>query len=132
LTFLGGGTRTHGGPELLSSPALSQLLLSLRSSYDVILVDTPPLGAGVDPYVLATATGNLVLVLRTGVTDRELAGAKLDMLDRLPIRILGAILNDVQAGAAYRYYGYHHYYLEGYETRDEGQEAGVLPGKRAG
>jgi capsular exopolysaccharide synthesis family protein len=132
LTFLGGGTRTHGAPELLSSPALSQLLLSLRSSYDVILVDTPPLGAGVDPYVLATATGNLVLVMRTGVTDRELAGAKLDMLDRLPIRILGAILNDVQPGAAYRYYGYHHYYLEGYETRDEGQEAGVLPGKRAG
>jgi capsular exopolysaccharide synthesis family protein len=122
LTFLGGGTRTHGAPELLSSPALGQLLLSLRSTYDVILVDTPPLGAGVDPYVLATATGNLVLVMRTGVTDRELAGAKLDMLDRLPIRILGAILNDVQPGAAYRYYGYHHYYLEGYETREEGQE----------
>jgi len=124
LTFLGGGTRTHGAPELLSSPALGQLLLSLRTSYDVILVDTPPLGAGVDPYVLATATGNLVLVLRTGVTDRELAEAKLDMLDRLPIRILGAILNDVQPGAAYRYYGYHHYYLEGYETRDEADEAG--------
>jgi tyrosine-protein kinase Etk/Wzc len=122
LWFVGSGTRQHGAPELLASPALGQLLLSLRSSYDVILVDSPPLGAGVDPYVLGAAAGNLVLVMRTGVTDRELAGAKLDMLDRLPIRILGAILNDVQPGAAYRYYGYHHYYLDGYETRSEDDE----------
>jgi len=136
LWFVGGGTRLHGAPELLSSPTLGQWLLSLRSTYDVVLVDTPPLGAGVDPYVLGAATGNLVLVLRTGVSDRELAEAKLDMLDRLPIRILGAILNDVQPGAAQRYYGYHHYYLEGYETRDEAGEGGrgtaQLPFPQAG
>jgi succinoglycan biosynthesis transport protein ExoP len=121
LHFVGGGTRMGSAPELLASPALSQLLLSLRSAYDVILLDSPPLGAGVDPYVLGTATGNLLLVLRTGVSDRELAGAKLDMLDRLPIRILGAILNDVQPTGHYRYYGYH-YYTEGYESRDEVEE----------
>jgi len=118
LWFVGGGTRMHSAPELLSSPALAQFLLSLRSSYDVILVDSPPLGAGVDPFILATATGSLLLVMRTGVTDRELAEAKLDMLDRLPVRVLGAILNDVQPGGAYRYYGYQ-YYTEGYETQDE-------------
>ncbi len=135
LHFVGGGTRMGNAPELLASPALSQLLLSLRSAYDVILLDSPPLGAGVDPYVLGTATGSLLLVLRTGVTDRELAEAKLDMLDRLPVRILGAILNDVQPTGHYRYYGYH-YYTEGYESRDEGQEqaeerSAALPAKGA-
>jgi tyrosine-protein kinase Etk/Wzc len=118
LQFIGGGVRSQNAPELLASPVLSQLLLALRSAYDVILLDSPPLGAGVDPYVLGTATGNLLLVLRTGVTDRELAEAKLDMLDRLPVRILGAVLNDVQPTGHYRYYGYH-YYVEGYEPRDE-------------
>jgi capsular exopolysaccharide synthesis family protein len=121
LHFVGGGTRMNAAPELLASAALSQLLLSLRGAYDVILLDSPPLGAGVDPYVLGAATGNLLLVLRTGVTDRELAEAKLDMIDRLPIRILGAILNDVQPTGHYRYYGYH-YYVEGYESRDEAAE----------
>jgi Mrp family chromosome partitioning ATPase len=111
----------NAAPELLASASLSQLLLSLRSAYDVILLDSPPLGAGVDPYVLGAATGNLLLVLRTGVTDRELAEAKLDMIDRLPIRILGAILNDVQPTGHYRYYGYH-YYVEGYGSRDEAAE----------
>jgi capsular exopolysaccharide synthesis family protein len=122
LWFIGCGTRLHAAPELLASPAMGQLLLSLRGAYDIILVDSPPLGAGVDPYVLATATSNLLFVLRTGVTDRELAEAKLDMLDRLPIRILGAVLNDVQRGAAFRYYGYEHYYLDSYETRSEEDE----------
>jgi tyrosine-protein kinase Etk/Wzc len=128
LSFIGGGTRMHSAPELLSSPAFSQLLLSLRSAYDVILVDSPPLGAGVDPFVLGTATGSLLLVMRTGVTDRELAEAKLDILDRLPVRVLGAILNDVQPGGAYRYYGYQ-YYVEGYETREEAEDQ-VSPAPR--
>jgi len=29
----------------------------LRADYQVILVDSPPLGAGVDPYTLGTLTG---------------------------------------------------------------------------
>src|SRR2546422_5383215 len=56
------------------------------------------------------------VVLRTGVSDRELAEAKLGILQHLPINVLGAVLNDVRPGGAYRYYSY---YLEGYGTRDE-------------
>jgi capsular exopolysaccharide synthesis family protein len=128
LTFIGAGTRVHHGPELLASGMMQQLLLGLRGSYDVILIDSPPLAAGVDPYVLGTASGNMLLVLRPGMTDRELAEAKLDMLDRLPVRVLGAVLNDAQPTGRYRYYGYQ-YYVEGYETQDEhGAPAPALSG----
>jgi capsular exopolysaccharide synthesis family protein len=116
LSFIGCGQRTPNGPELLSSPAMAQLLTALRARFDVILVDSAPMAAGVDPYVLGTLTGNLLLVMRTGVTDRELAQAKIDLLDRLPVRVLGAVLNDVEAGGAYRYYAY---YLAGYEVAEE-------------
>lgn len=119
LSFIGCGQRTPNGPELLSSPAMAQLITSLRSRFDVILVDSAPMAAGVDPYVLGTLTGNLLLVMRTGVTDRELAQAKIDLLDRLPVRVLGAVLNDVEAGGAYRYYAY---YLAGYEVAEEDSE----------
>jgi tyrosine-protein kinase Etk/Wzc len=118
LAFIGAGTRTHHGPELLGSSAMQRLLMELRGTYDVILLDSPPLAAGVDPLLVGVASGNLLLVLRPGVTDRELAEAKLDMLDRMPIRVLGAVLNDVHTGGRYRYYSYQ-YYVEGYETRDE-------------
>jgi tyrosine-protein kinase Etk/Wzc len=122
LSLVTCGTRRRNGPELLGSPAMAQLMATLRSSYDVILVDSPPLGAGVDPFVLGTLTGHMMLVLRTGVTDREYTEAKLDMLDRLPVRVLGAVLNDVRAGDAYGYYAYYTY-LPGYEATDERGEA---------
>jgi len=116
VSFIGSGTRHHVSPELLGTPAMMQLLAALRASYGVILIDSPPLGIGVDPYLLATATGNLLLVIRTGATERELMRAKLEVLDRLPLRILGAVLNDVPArGLYYRYYGY----LSDYGTEEE-------------
>ena len=33
-----------------------------------------------------------------------------DIVDRLPIRVLGAVLNGVPGGGAYRYYGTNYYY----------------------
>jgi hypothetical protein len=55
-------------------------------------------------------------VLRTGSTDGELAEAKLELLDRLPVRVLGAVLNDVPQSRVYRHYSY----LPGYQAEDEG------------
>src|SRR2546430_7451504 len=57
--------------------------------------------------ILGTLTGHLVVVLRTGYSHRDVAAAKLEVLQRLPVRLLGAILNAVPAGAAYRYYSYY-------------------------
>lgn len=113
--FLPTGTGRRAAPELLSSPEMTRLMMDLRGSYQAIVIDSPPLGAGVDPLVLGSLSGTLVMVFRNGVTDRELAGAKLRDLERLPIRILGAVLNDVQATGVYRYYSY----LPGYGTTDE-------------
>jgi hypothetical protein len=70
------------------------------------------LAAGVDPYLIGTLVGNVMMVLRTGRTDRALAEAKLQVLDRLPVRMIGAVLNDVKATGIYRYYSY----LSGYEV----------------
>jgi len=125
LSVVSSGTRTSGGPELLNSAAMQQLLSAVRTSYDAILVDSPPLGAGVDPFLLGTLTGHVLVVLRTGLSDRALAEAKLDMLQRLPVRILGAVLNDVRPGDAYGYYHHYYAYLPGYEARDEGEAAVV-------
>ncbi|PYP74488.1 MAG: hypothetical protein DMD41_01560 [Gemmatimonadetes bacterium] len=116
LSFIGAGSRMHRGPELLCSVAMPRLITVMRPSYDVILVDSAPLAAGVDPYALGTATGSMLLVLRTGVTDRTLAEAKVEVLHRLPIRVLGAVLNDVRPGAAYTYYSYS---LAGSEVQEE-------------
>ena len=106
LSFIGCGARRPSAPELLSSDVMSDLIDRVRAEYGVVLVDSPPLAVGVDPYVLATRTGNVLIVLRAGVSDLDLAAAKLDVLDTLPVRVLGAVLNDVRPYGAYRYYTY--------------------------
>jgi Mrp family chromosome partitioning ATPase len=131
LDVIGCGSRGEAGPKLLGSSTMNKLVEQLRADYDVILVDSPPLGACVDPMILGTLTRNLVLVLRTGTTDRVMAESKLQILDRLPIRVLGAILNDVPARGPYRYYSY----ISGYEVLPEvqvGQEVGTLPASEEG
>ena len=116
LWFIGCGARNHQGPERLTSAPMARLLADLRPGFDVILLDSPPLAAGADAFALGTMTGAMLLVLRTGFSDREEAEAKLDVLARLPIRVLGAVLNDVRLGGEYRYYSYH---IAGYEVEDE-------------
>jgi capsular exopolysaccharide synthesis family protein len=117
LTLVPCGTRRHRGPELLQSPMLPTFLDEMRTRYDVVIVDTPPLAAGIDPFVLASATGNMILVFRAGETDRRLAHARIGLLNRLPVNVVGAVLNDIKAEGSYKYYSY----LYGYSLdEDEG------------
>lgn len=116
LDFLASGSRRRDAPELMGSPRMADLVTRLRSTYGVIVLDTAPLGAGVDALALAMLAGNLLMVLRLGRTDRELTEAKLEILRRLPLRLLGAVLNDVRDASEYRAYAY---YMDGYELTNE-------------
>lgn len=110
LTIMPGGARRRRAPELLATPRLNQLINQMTGEYDVVIVDSPPLGAGFDAYALATATGNLALVLRAGITDRKMAKAKMAVVDTLPVRVMGGILNGIQLTGVYEYYSYYRDY----------------------
>jgi succinoglycan biosynthesis transport protein ExoP len=107
------GTRRIRAPELLVSELMNSLVNAMRLQFDVVIIDSPPLVAGIDAYALGAAAGSMLIVLRPEKTDRKLAAAKLEILDRLPIRILGAVLNAVPDGGAYRYYGADYSYNDG-------------------
>jgi capsular exopolysaccharide synthesis family protein len=117
------GSLVEQAPELLCTPRMQDLLAQLKEDFDVILIDTCPLGAAADPVVLGTLTGNLALVVRSGQTDRDRAEAMLKHLRRFPVRVLGAIVNDVARGENYTYYGY----IPGYnvEISEEPAPAGA-------
>ncbi len=120
------GTRVDEAPELLGSPALQRMIAELRTRFDVIICDSAPLSAGIDPFLLGAVTGNLMLVIRPGVSLRQVLQTKLEVLDRMPIRLLGAVLNAVPDTAPYVYYSH---YLPGYETATErlGPGIGKIP-----
>ena len=124
-----GGSRKRNAPELLGTARMRELVETMRERFDVVIVDSPPMGAGIDPFVLGTITGNLMLVLRAGATERDLAEAKLQIVDQLPIRLIGAVLNDVRASMNdYKYYSYSY----GYGAVDEGSVRSSIAAGEAG
>ena len=124
LTVIQAGARRRRAPELLATPRLSQLINQMASEFEVVIVDSPPLGAGFDAFALATATGNMALVLRSGMTDRKMAAAKMAVVDTLPVRVMGAILNGIKLDGVYQYYSYY----QGYAAEDEEQDLQITDG----
>lgn len=122
LTLLPCGVRSRRAPELLASAAMTDLLAQLRGTFDVIVVDSPPLSAGIDASTLGMATGALVFVIRAGRTNMRLAQAKLSEVDKLPIYVPGAVLNGITPSSVYGYYPYDY----GYAAND-GEEEGAEP-----
>lgn len=114
LSIVPCGPRNRRSPEMLTSPNLVRLVNELRGRYDVVLIDTPPLAAGIDGYAIAAAARHLLLVLRIGKTEKRMAAAKLALADRLPIGMVGAVLNGVELTGEYQYYGY----AQGYHVQD--------------
>ena len=126
LTVMPAGARRRRAPELLATPRLNQMLNQMAAEYDVIVVDSPPLGAGFDAYALATATGNMALVLRAGVTDRKMAAAKMAVVETLPVRVMGAILNGIKLSGVYQYYSYY----QDYAAHDEEPTGRLVEGNK--
>jgi tyrosine-protein kinase Etk/Wzc len=106
LTLIGCGRRHPRSPEFLTSPRLMRLMETLSENYDIVIIDTPPLAAGIDGYAISAAAGNLLMIVRIGETERRLAAAKLAVADRLPINIIGTVLNGVELKGEFQYYGY--------------------------
>jgi capsular exopolysaccharide synthesis family protein len=121
LSILSRGAKLRTSPELLTSAQLPALAAQLRERFDVVVFDTPPLAAGIDAFAIAAAAQNLMLVLRVGKTDRRMASAKLELVDRLPVRVLGAVLNCVELRGEFEYYRY----SEGYGV-DDGKSTAIV------
>ena len=90
LHFIGSGSRKSSSPELVAAERMATLLAALKKMYQVIIIDSPPLAAGGDAMVLATISGALAMVVRSGKTNREMMTARLAALERFPVRVLGA------------------------------------------
>jgi len=106
LTLIPCGGRRTTNPELIASPALPRLLNELVREFSVIIVDGPPLSAGIDAFAIGAACENTLMILRHAKTDMRMAKTKLALLRRLPLRTVGVVLNDVESMGDYKYYGY--------------------------
>ena len=108
--------------EVLSSPAASDLLRRLRSEFDYVVVDSPPLLSVADSRILSTLTDAVVLVVRGYATPYQVVRRARALLYGAGVRILGVALNDVDTGKSGYGYGYGN--REGYGQDTNADSAG--------
>lgn len=113
LTLIAKGTSSDFNLELLDTAEMDTLLEALKSNYDAVVVDAPPLAAGADALVLGRRSDKVVMVLRAGETDEVLARTKLELIGNVDIPIVGAVLNAVPTSSHYYPYYANYYYESG-------------------
>jgi len=95
--------------EMLSSKRMTELLELLKSQFDVVLIDTPPLLAVTDAQLVASKSDGVILVMEYGSVKREAALKAKANLDTVGAKILGVVMNNVKRSKAdqayYYYYG---------------------------
>lgn len=107
LRVLPNGNQAQNIAKALYSSRLRELVQKLRGEFDTILIDAPPMLPVADARVMSAMADGVVLVLRSGVTDKESAAEALDQLRTDRTLVLGTVLNDwkpTKAQARSRYY----------------------------
>jgi capsular exopolysaccharide synthesis family protein len=78
---------------LLASPRLGAAVRALTETFDMVLVDAPPLHGVADPVVLSKVTDSALLVVRADRTRVDDVARSMDLLERVGARLAGAVLN---------------------------------------
>jgi len=96
--------------ELVSSQMSGELIQRLKKEYDIILIDSPPLGIVSDALLIYPYCDITLLVVRYNYTSCEVFESLMADLETRDIRKVNIILNDVvltRSGYGYGYgYGY--------------------------
>ena len=108
LTILPAGLPPSHPAELLGSATMRRLLDTLRTRFDRILIDVPPVSPLADLHILAPMIDGLLMIVRAGVTPKPAIERALAGLDAS--KVLGLVLNESgdESGDAANYenYGY--------------------------
>lgn len=109
LAVLTSGSTPPNPAEMLKSSAMGSLIASLRETYDIVLIDAPPLLPVTDGALLAAQADGALLVVRHGKTTSDQVTLAVERLEAVGAAPVGVIFNRTPAkgGEGYGYgYGY--------------------------
>jgi receptor protein-tyrosine kinase len=96
--------------ELLESKAMGELLTQLSERYELVVIDTAPIGVVSDCFPLLRRAEGVIGVARMGISTRDSVGRMREQLDRLDAPALGIVANGLRLGRRGKHrYGYGYY-----------------------
>ena len=107
--ILTGGVIPPNPSEVLASQKMSEFIKSIRSEYDYIFIDAPPIGIVSDAAIISSYSDGVIFVVGSNEVDKNLAKLAKERLDSVNANILGVILNKFKADVNNEYYSYDYY-----------------------
>lgn len=107
LTIITSGKIPPNPSEMLASKAMSNFLEEMKSKFDYIILDTPPIHAVTDSQILARKVDGVLLVVRANKTKKDLVNNSINSIKNIKANFIGVVLNgvDISDNKYYQYYG---------------------------
>jgi capsular exopolysaccharide synthesis family protein len=121
LDVLTSGTIPPNPSELLETNAMKQFILKIREEYDLILLDTPPVGSVTDASIISTYVDGTILVAYSGKVKIDSLKRAKELLCKVNANIIGVVLNKLDRKAKGNYY----YYKYDYSYNDDNKKVKI-------
>lgn len=116
--------------ELLLDPRVTEMFEKLKRDFDVVIIDTAPVGMVSDAITLGKFADCTLYLTRQGHTYKKQIGLVDEMYREKKLPKVSIVINDVKLKPGYGYYGYGRYgYGYGYGARGSYYEEEVTPKK---
>jgi len=130
LTVLPAGTISAKSADLLHSQKMFSLIEAARGSYDLVIIDCPPVTAVVDSRVMANHVDKVLFVTEWRRTPREVVERAIGLMSEHRDRLVGLVINkanfvDMRYYSSYYSYYYSHSYKSYYEDAETRVGGGV-------
>jgi capsular exopolysaccharide synthesis family protein len=112
LFILAAGKTPPNPAEVVGSSRMAFLIDTLKTRFDFIIIDTPPVTPATDALLLAPMVDGAVLVVKSGSVDRKIIRDAVDQFKAVKQPIIGMVLNQVDM----RKEGYYKYYQKYYTS----------------
>ena len=117
LFVLTAGPLPPNPAELIGSEQMLKLMSAVSQRFTHVIVDSPPVAAFTDGVLIASMVDGVLLVVSSGKNSRKVVARARKLLQDVGARIIGVVLNKVEATGSHSYYYYSNYYH--YEQLDK-------------
>jgi len=108
IHILTSGTKLPYPAEFLMSDALKSLMKDLKTKYDRIIIDTPPMTAVTDASIISSLVDGMIIVIASREAKTDVASRVIQDLKDNGANIIGSVMTRVQK-REHKYMNYYYY-----------------------
>ena len=126
LQFLPSGKLPRASLGVLDPKKIRELIISLRTKYDLILIDTPPIVGISDASIISKETDGVIFVIQYRKYPKDMIQKALKLIETQEIKVTGAVINNINIMRDDYYYYYHTYYSDYYSGTSDSATEGTI------